>query len=53
MSKRGLKKIQKGEKIMKKLLAIMLSAVILHETLTWQTVTGGLLIVAGTFVLLL
>ena len=34
-------------------LTIMLSAVILHETLTWQTITGSLLIVAGTFVLLL
>jgi transporter family protein len=34
-------------------LTIILSAVILHETLTWQTVAGGLLIVAGTFVLLL
>ena len=34
-------------------LTIMLSAIILHETLTWQTITGGLLIVAGTFVLLL
>ena len=34
-------------------LPIILSAVILHETLTWQTVAGGLLIVAGTFVLLL
>ena len=32
-------------------LTIILSAVILHETLTWQTVAGGLLIVAGTFVL--
>ena len=34
-------------------LTIILSAAILNETLTWQTVAGGLLIVAGTFVLLL
>ena len=34
-------------------LTIVLSAVILHETLTWQSIMGGLLIVAGTFVLLI
>ena len=34
-------------------LTIVLSVLILHETLTWQTIVGGLLIVGGTFVLLL
>ena len=34
-------------------LTIVLAAIILHESLTWQTITGGLLIIAGTFVLLL
>ena len=31
----------------------VLAALVLHESLTWQTVLGGGLIVAGTFVLLL
>lgn len=34
-------------------LTIVFAAIILHESLTWQTITGGLLIIAGTFVLLL
>jgi len=34
-------------------LTIVLAALVLHESLTWQTVLGGGLIVAGTFVLLL
>lgn len=34
-------------------LTIVLSALVLHEALTWQTIVGGLLIVGGTFVLLL
>ena len=36
-----------------KILCIVLAALVLHESLTWQTVLGGGLIVAGTFVLLL
>lgn len=34
-------------------LTILLSVLILHESLKWQTILGGGLIVAGTFVLLL
>lgn len=34
-------------------LTIVLAALILHESLTWQTILGGMLIVAGTFVLLI
>lgn len=34
-------------------LTIILAALILHESLTWQTILGGSLIVAGTFVLLI
>lgn len=34
-------------------LTIILALLILHESLTWQTVVGGGLIVAGTFVLLI
>ncbi len=34
-------------------LTIVLAVIILYESLTWQTITGGLLIIAGTFVLLL
>ena len=34
-------------------LTIILAALLLHESLTWQSILGGILIVAGTFVLLL
>lgn len=34
-------------------ITIVLAALLLHETLTWQTIVGGLLIAGGTFVLIL
>ena len=34
-------------------MTIVLAALVLHETLTWQTILGGCLIVAGTLVLIL
>ncbi len=34
-------------------ISMVLAFVILHETVTWKTVLGGLLITAGTFVMIL
>jgi transporter family protein len=34
-------------------LAIVLSAIVLHEPITWKTAVGAILIIGGTFVLIL